>query len=166
MKIIIILRGFNYGVGTHVRVLLHELDERNDIEKVLVISQQKVDGYSKKIMFDIIPPIKGYFITREPYFAFLCNLKIRNILKNEKYDLIHSHFAPFGQNFGIPWVATIHGLHYQHEKANYSNNPAIIISKIFHKFFEYIFDRRVIKYANKLIFVYRDYIVSSFIFIY
>lgn len=151
MKIIVATRDLDYGAGSVAKEELKRFDLNKNIKKIIVIGPKKLKGYSKKIHFELIPNKGKYFITKHPYFAFMCNNKITKILKKEKFDKIFLHHSIFAKYYGIPMEVKIHVLHksilFKHPK-----NLKLFIADIFHFLYSY-FDDRTIRFADKVSFV-------------
>lgn len=153
MKIIICTRDLMFGgAGVYVRGLLKEFDKDEKIEKILVISPEKLKGFNPKIQFDPLPLKGDFFITKELIFALRAKKKIDRLLKREKYDLIYTcHPFLISERFDVPFVAIFHGLH-----RSYVHTPTkdwrTRISKTFHFLYSY-FDYKTIRKADKVVFV-------------
>ena len=83
MNIILATRDLEYGVGSVIKMELKEYDQNKKIKKVIFIGPKRLEGYSKKIKFDLIPNIGKYFVTKQPNFAFRCNNKIKKISQQQ-----------------------------------------------------------------------------------
>ncbi|MBI2629254.1 glycosyltransferase [Candidatus Pacearchaeota archaeon] len=151
MKIIVCTRDLDFGVGSVVKNELKDMDKDKKIRKVIVIGPKKLGGYSDKIKFEIINNIGRFFITKEPYFAFKCNYKIKEILKKEEFDRINLHFPIYAENFGPKLIIKFHRIH----KAKVPiKEVKEFMSLLFHNIYSY-FDYRTIKYSNQVLFVSR-----------
>lgn len=153
MKVIICTRDLSFGgVGSYVQGLLRELDNNDEVEKVLVIAPEKVEGLSKKIKFDILRSFGKYFITKEPYFAYHCAKKLRKILKKEKFDVIFlRHRLLLFKKLNIPLISIIGVLYKSIHKANVRGvSKATKIASIFDYFYSY-FDYKTIQYSDKVV---------------
>jgi len=151
MKIIVCTRDLDFGVGSCIKSSLKEYDKDITIKKVLVIGPKKLKGYTNKIHFKILPTKGKYFITKEPFFAFQCNKKIKNIIKKESFNQIELHFPIYAEDFGVKLISKFHGLH----KSIIKSHPKtfqFLIASFFHKIYSY-FDYKTIKYSNKVYFV-------------
>ncbi len=151
MKIIICTRDLDYGVGSVVKLELKDMDKNKKIKKVIVIGPRKLKGYSSKIHFEILPTFGKFFITKEPYFAFKSNLKIKELLKKEKIDEIYTHFPFKAEKFEQKFIAKFHLLHKSIIK-NYPGTFLLIVASFFHKIYSF-FDFLTIKYADEVLFV-------------
>lgn len=152
MKIIICTRDLNYGIGTHVKTLLEELDNTEEIEKILVIGPKKLEGFSPKIQFEVIKTRGRYFITKQPFFAIEYTRFIEKTLKKEEYDLIHTHSPLLAKDFGIPMITTFHVLNYFITIGYPISDYKLKIGNFFHRIYE-IYDKSSIKYSMRIIFV-------------
>lgn len=152
MKIIICTRDLIAGAGQYTRELLREFDQNREIEKVLVIGQEKLNGFSKKIQFDIVELKGNFFITKEPIFALKCKRKIEKVLKKERYNIIYTcHPFLIFKKFKIPFIVIFHALHKSFTQVSIKNWK-IKIANIFHSFYSY-FDYKTIQNADKVVFV-------------
>jgi len=159
-KLIIATRDLDYGVGSVVKKELVKMDKDRKIKKVIVIGPKKLKGYSEKIHFEVLPVKGKFFITKEPYFAFKCNFKIRELLKKEKIDKIITHFPIYAEDFNSGLIFKVHGLHKYSIKYLDCDIIHYFIAWFFHKIYSY-FDYRTMKYANKILFVGRRFMRES-----
>jgi len=151
MKVIVCTRDLDYGVGSIVKNDLKKYNADKKIEKVILIGPRRLRGYSKKIEFEIIKDFGTYFVTKEPYFAYKCNVKIKEILKKERFDQIDLHFPIYAEDFGTDTIRKVHSLH-NYILKNSPKSPKFLIASIFHKFYSYL-DYRTLKYSKRISFV-------------
>ncbi len=150
-NIIVCTRDLDYGTGIQVKYELNQFDIDKSIDKIIVIGPKKLEGYSNKTEFIVIPNKGRFFVTKEPYFAFKCNQKIREIIKREKIDRIYLHFPIFAQPYGIETIRKVHLLHKAIIK-HYPKTVMFAIACFFHYLYSY-FDLRTIKYSSCVHFV-------------
>jgi len=151
MKIIVCTRDLDFGVGSQIENELKKYDLDKKIKKVTVIGPKKLKEYSKKIRFEIINNRGTFFVTKEPFFAFQCNKKIKNIIKKESFNQIELHFPIYAEDFGVKLISKFHGLHNSITKSH-PKTFQFLIASFFHKIYSY-FDYKTIKYSNKVYFV-------------
>jgi len=151
MKIIVATRDLDFGVGNQVRYLLSMLDEDEFVKKVFVIAPRKLEGYSNKIIFEIVENKGKFFVTKVPYFAYKCNSIIKRTLKSEHYDLIHTHYPIKFYGINIPIVFTVHSSHLEmsmKKTKSYIYNLANVFHRLFIGYEEDLMDS-----SRKVIFV-------------
>lgn len=154
MKIIICTRDLTFGgVGTYLKELIKEFDKNKDIERVLIIGPEKLSGFSNKIRFNILKNFGSYFITREPYFTFFCERRLRKILRKEKFDVIYIRLPLLlFKKFRIPLIPIFPELHKSISRECMRRNYFFKILGVFHYFYSY-FDYKTIQNAEKIVFV-------------
>ena len=152
-NLIVCTRDLDYGVGSQVKYELTQFDSDSSIKSVTVIGPKRLEGYSNKIKFEIIPNKGRFFITKEPWFAFQCNRKIMEVIKREKVDTIYLHFPVFANPYGVETIRKVHLLHRSIIR-RYPRTPFFIAGAFFHYLYSY-FDWRTIKYASQVQFVGR-----------
>lgn len=152
MKIIVATRDLDYGVGSIVKNELKNFDENKNISKIIVICPKKLEGYSNKLKFDVIPNIGQYFITKQLNFAFRCNKKIKDLILEEKIDKIYLHFPIFAEDYGnVKLISKFHGLNLSLSEHR-PKGIKYLIASFFHNLYSY-FDYRTIKYSDRVLFV-------------
>ena len=149
--IIVCTRDLDFGVGSVVKNDLNLLDKDKKIGKVIVIGPKRVEGYSKKINFELIENKGRFFITKEPNFAFKCNKKLKELISKHPIDKVYTHFPILAEDFGVDMISKFHTLHKSAIKNNL-NGLKFLIGKIFHNIYSY-FDRITIKHSKKVLFV-------------
>ena len=153
MNLLISTRDLEFGVGNVIKNDLKNFDKNKSINQIILVGPNKLEGYSNNIKFEIIKNIGRLFITKEPNFAFKCNLKIKDILKNKKIDKIITHYPFFANKYKSILIYRAHGLHKSIIK-NHPIKPQLLISAFFHYLYSY-FDYRTIKYSDEVHFVSR-----------
>ncbi len=150
-SIIVCTRDLDYGAGIQIKNELNQFDLDRSIDKIIVIGPKKLEGCSSKVEFEIIPTKGKFFVTKEPYFAFKCNQKIKKIIKREKIDRIYLHFPIFAKPYGVETIRKVHLLHKSIIR-HYPKNIMFAPAYFFHYLYSY-FDLRTIRYSSSVHFV-------------
>jgi len=153
LNLMVCTRDLDYGVGSQIKYELHQFDSDSAVKSVIVVGPKRLEGYSKKIRFEVIPTIGRFFITKEPWFAFQCNRKIKEVIKREKVDAIYLHFPVFANSYGVETIRKVHLLH-RSILRHYPRTPFFLAGAFFQYLYSY-FDWRTIRYASQVHFVGR-----------
>lgn len=149
--IILCSRDLDYGVGTQCKYALKKFDEDQEIGKVYFLGPKTLYGYSSKIISQIIPTKGKYFITKEPIFAYQCSKMIKQLLMQDRIDLIILHSPIMAENYGIELEVIFHSMH-RSTIQNFPKLPIYLIASLFHYWYSY-FDKKTIQYADRVYFV-------------
>jgi glycosyltransferase involved in cell wall biosynthesis len=151
MKIIICARDIKGGIRTHLLTMIKYLEKQRDVKNILIISSNLIEGFTNKVESLVIRLRGKTFLTREPVFAWKCTKLIKNILKNENYDILDFHQPVLFSNISIPKIYTVHLTHFQFSKEA-RKSVSFLFFSIFHFLYKY-FDSKQMRYADKVVFV-------------
>ncbi len=150
-RLILCSRDLDYGVGTQCKYALKKYDEDQEIEKVYFLGPKTLYGYSSKIISHVISLKGNYFITKELIFAYQCNKMIKQLIKNDRIDLIILHSPIIAESYGIELEVIFHSMH-RSTIQNFPKTPMFFIASLFHYCYSY-FDKKTIHHADRAYFV-------------
>jgi glycosyltransferase involved in cell wall biosynthesis len=160
MKIIICTRDLEYGIGTYLFNILPLYENDPEIDKIAIIGPETKDSLNKfrkfkKVLFINVKLRGKFFITKQPFFAYEARKRVVNLLKTEKYDLLHTHCPIILKGINIPVIWTAHGLRkemLEHKEIlkNSKNRIMFHIVRILQRIYT-IYDNETVKYSKKII---------------
>ncbi len=107
-------RDVKFGVGTSVKSTVWRLEQRAEIEKIIIVAPETFPVKTAKVEFVIVPIIGKFFATKEPLFCFMAARAVSKYLRKEKdIDVVHLHtnILPFYRPEHTVVVSTFHSTH-------------------------------------------------------
>ena len=150
MKIIICVKGLKWGIGQHVIKFVKNLEKKEEVEKILILSPDKINEFGDKVFFYNIKISRGSFLINEPLYIWRCTRAIESILKDENFDIIDVRQPSLFKKFDIPIVYNVHWTHFQYSKKSRQRFWFFYIS-FFHKLYSY-FEKKQFQLSKKIIF--------------
>ncbi len=156
MKMILCIRDLKWGIGRHTIKFIQILEQREDVEKILLITSASPDFFGPKVQVRTVRLIGSTFITKEPHFAWQCTSIITKTLKREHYDIIDFRQPALVSSLRKYHIAKVYNVHVTHFQFSRQAPRGLhyLPVKIMHGIFKW-FDYLQFKWADKICFVSR-----------
>lgn len=156
MKIILCVRDLKWGIGRHVIKFIQILEQRDEVEKILLLTSAQPDFFGPKVEVRTLRLVGGTFLTKEPHFALKCTSIIKKKLRDEHYDIIDLRqpaLVSSLKKYDVSIVYNVHVTHFQFSReapGGVRYRPVKVLHGIY-KWFDYL----QFKWADSICFVSR-----------